>query len=158
MLSECAWGVSRVGEVKPSRWVYIMNLIGILASKWKYLWYLHLEYTLCTHLKSIKDWNCCTYKYLEPWNSFIVMFTDALIFWNIKLFLLIFHFFQWSGGHSVCRGLKPRCWQRTDTKHTFTALPKYSWARYQSPKIAHVLALRWAGDSHILPFACIQLG
>lgn len=43
MLSECARGVFCVAEVKPSRWVYIMNLIGVLASKWKYLWYLHLE-------------------------------------------------------------------------------------------------------------------
>lgn len=51
MLSECARGVFCVAEVKPSRWVYIMNLIGVLASKWKYLWYLHLEYTGCTNLK-----------------------------------------------------------------------------------------------------------
>lgn len=92
MLSECAWGVSCVGEVKPSRWVYIMNLIGILASKWKYLWYLHLEHTLCTHLKSIKDWNCCNYKYLEPWNSFIVMFTDALMIFFLQYSTFLVHF------------------------------------------------------------------
>lgn len=35
MLSECARGVFLVAEVKPSRWVYIMNLIGILAIQMK---------------------------------------------------------------------------------------------------------------------------